>query len=525
MSQKNDNYLSSLRAVLSAPAVKQLVFLLGIAGGVTLGIFLYMSIQSPTYRPIDYQITQQNMASIVDTLDKAGIQYKINEQDGVLYVAASDLQQARIKLSAAGIAKDDSISFSYLNDQNSIGNSQFMENARYIRALESDLAKTISALEGISAARVHIAIPANNVFADENQRPTASIVVNMATGLSADKDKIRAIVQIVASSVPGLDPKDVAITDQYGHYLSGLLDQDSLYNAEQLNYQNSLQGYYEKRIESMISPLLGDNKVNVRVYADLDFTQQEEAQEQYDPDKKVIRSEQNMSEQNGGGGASGAPGALSNTPPEADAEKNASAPAGAGDAKNQSIKNYEISKSVTYKKSARPKLNALSVAVVLDNEMVMDPDTHKLVAKPVSQDKINKITALVKATIGFDEKRGDKVTVVNSSFSNPTTDIVMAPIQFWNQPWFWDYLKKVIGISLGFIFLFILYKRLGAYMKTSVQSQRNVDLVARLKEDEDLKTMDNEVHQLKQEKLNKLKELASSDPQRVALIIKNWVGK
>src|SRR5579885_174222 len=509
MSQKNDRYLGSLRAILTAPAIKQLVFLLGIAGGVTMGIFLYMSIQEPVYRPLDYQINQQNMASITDTLDKAGIQYKINDQDGILYVAAGDVQQARIKLSAAGIAKDDSISFSYLNDQNSIGNSQFMENARYIRALETDLAKTISGLEGISAARVHIAIPANNIFADENQRPTASIVVNMATGFSSDKDKIRAIVQIVASSVPGLDPKDVSITDQYGHYLSGLLDQDALYNADQLNYQNSIQGYYEKRIETMLVPLLGDNKINVRVYANIDFTQQEEAQEQYDPNQKVIRSEQSMTEQNGSSGASGPPGSLSNTPPQTDGEKNANT-SSSTDAKSQSIKNYEISKSVTYKKNANPKINSLSVAVVLDNEMVMDPVTHKMVAKPVSQEKINKITELVKATIGLNEKRGDKVTVVNSSFSSPTAEVIMAPTPFWNQPWFWDIVKKIIGISLGFGFLFILYKRLASYLKST--NQRQIDVKVQIEEDEAEKAIHNEIHKLKEEKMNKLKELASNDP-------------
>lgn len=186
---KNNKYLGSLSAIFLAPAVRQLVFLLGIAGGVTLGIFIYMSIQEPTYQPLNYQISQQNIASITDTLDKAGIPYKINEQDGVLFVPVKDVQQARIKLSAAGIAKDDHFNFSYLNEQNTIGSSQFQENARYLRALESDLSKTISEIEGISAARVHIAIPQNNIFADENQRPTASIVVNMAPGLSSDKEK------------------------------------------------------------------------------------------------------------------------------------------------------------------------------------------------------------------------------------------------------------------------------------------------------------------------------------------------
>lgn len=523
ISTANNKYLANAKAILQTQAAKQLIFLLGIAAGVTLGITLYMSILEPTYRPLDYQINQQNMASIVDTLDKAGVQYKINDQDGVVYVAAKDLQLAKLKLSAAGIAKDDSFNFSYLNDQANIGSSQFLENARYIRALESDLSKTISAIEGVSLARVHIAIPQNNVFADENQRPTASVVINAAPGFSSDKEKVRAIVQIVASSVPGLDPKDVAITDQYGHFLSNMLGQDAIYNAEQLNYQNNIQNYYEKRIESMVSPLLGDNKVNVRVYANIDFTQREEAQEQYDPNQRVVRSEQSVSEQSSSGGASGPPGSLSNTPPETDSEKGAAASAaqsGNGSGKSESVKNYEVGKSVIYKKSNYAKVSSLSVAVVVDNDMVLDTATNKYVAKPLSQDKINKITDLVKATIGYDEKRGDKVTVVNSSFS-PVKKEGANSIPLWEQLWFWDVVKKMVGILLGFTFLFILYRRLSSLMKTP--PQRSGGFLGH--EDKDPNAVTPEMHELKQEQINRLKELANRDPNRVALIIKNWVGK
>ena len=288
--------LGSLRSILQSTVVRQLAFLIGVAGSVALGIVLFMSIKEPTYQPLDYQLNPQNMASIVDTLEKAGIKYKMNEQDGVILIPAEDMQLAHIKLSSAGVAKDDGFNFSFLNDQNNIGNSQFLENARYLRALENDLSKTIIAIEGVSSARVHIAIPQNNVFADENARPTASVVLGIAPGLTSDKEKVRAIVQIVAGSVPGLDPKDVSITDQYGHYLSGLMDQDALYNAEQLTYQNNVQSYYEKRIESMIMPLVGENKISVRVFANIDFTQQEEAKEQYNPDKNAILSEQDVNE-------------------------------------------------------------------------------------------------------------------------------------------------------------------------------------------------------------------------------------
>lgn len=523
MATPTNTNLTNLKSLMQIPVVKQLIMLLGIAGSVTLGIVLFMSIQEPLYQPLDYQINSQNMAAIVDTLQKAGVQYKINNDEGIIYVAAKDIQNAKIKLSAAGIAKDDGFNFSYLNEQTGIGNSQFLENARYIRALESDLSRTISAIEGVSSARVHIAIPQNTVFADENGKPTASVVLSMAPGLMSDKEKIRAIVQVVASSVPGLDPKDVAITDQYGHYLSGLMNEDALFSAEQLNYQNSIQNYYEKRVESMIMPILGENKVSVRVHADIDFTRQEEAKEEYNPDQKVVRSEQSITQTSGSSAASGPPGSLSNSPPSQDSGSDNKSSSSAGtQSKSESTKNYELGKSVSYKKSNYPKVNSLSVAVVVDNQMVEDPKTRKMVSKPVDAETIKKITELVKASIGFDEKRGDNVTVVNSSFNIPKMKIEEQSIQIWNQPWFWDLIKKLIGIGVGLYILMTLLKHLKRYMNVTMQeAPQPVKLI----DEGDGTHVTPEMMQLKQEQINRLRELANMEPNRVAIIIKNWIGK
>lgn len=511
--------VTNLKSLLNLPIVHQLLFILGVAAGVTVGIMVYTSIREPIYRPLDYQINSQNIAAVVDTLDKAGIQYKVNQQDGLVYVAAKDIQLARLKLATAGVSRDDGFNFSYLNDQNNIGNSQFLENARYLHALESDLAKTISSLEGISAARVHIAIPQNNIFADENRRPTASVVLSMVPGYAADKERIRSIVQIVASSVPGLDPKDVSVTDQYGHLLSNALDEKSVYSTEQLSYQNNVQNYYEKRIESMIVPMLGDNKVSVRVHANIDFSQQEEASESFDPKQQVLRSEQTITEQNGGGGASGVPGSLSNTPPSNNQAKQQAK--GGGEEKNESVKNYEVGKSVTYKKSDYAKVTNLSVAVVVGDEMVMDPKTHKYISEPISQDKLNKITELVKATIGYDQKRGDNVTVLNSSFNAlQMNNAEGGGIRLWDEPWFWDLVKRLIGISIGIVFLVVIYRRISHHLKITA-TQKTMYISEDGNESETKKILG----ATKEEQLDRLKRLANQEPSRVALIIKNWVGK
>jgi flagellar M-ring protein FliF len=516
-------YSGDLRSLLHIPMVRQLIFLLGISASVALGIVLYMSIIEPIYQPLDYQVTPQNFAALVDTLEKANIKYKVNEQDGVVMIPAKDMQSARLKLSAAGVPRDDGFNYSFLNDQNSIGNSQFLENARYLRALESDLSKTISAIEGISSAKVHIAVPQNNIFADENNKPTASIMLSLNPGMTSDKEKIRAIVQIVAASVPGLDPKDVAITDQYGHYLSNALDTDAIYNAEQLSYQNNVQNYYEKRIESLIAPLVGNNKVSVRVYANIDFTQQEEAKEQYDPDKQAIVSDQEVNETSGSTGASGTPGSLSNTPPPGGEKKDAAA-GGVQNTRTESTKNYETGKSVSYKKTNFAKILNLSAAVVVDNESIVDAKTNKTTSKPLDQEKINKINELVKATIGYQETRGDKVTIINSSFTTPEKIIeTQSPLKVWDQPWFWDMVKKYSGMVLGFIFLAVLYKRMSGHLKE--QQKRGGGHRAVTFEDQSEYNLSPEMLRLKQEQINRLKELVSREPSRVASVIKDWVGK
>lgn len=526
----NELSMDTIKAALLSGTAKQLIFMVGIAISVALGIVLYMSIQEPIYRPLDYQVTSQNMASIVDTLEKSGIQYKVNDRDGVILVSAKDVQVARMKLASAGIPKDDSINYSFLNDKTGLGSSQFLENARYLRALENDLSKTISAIEGVSGARVHIAKPQNTVFADESGKTTASVMLSVSPGFASSKEKIQAIIQIVAGSVPGLDPKDVAITDQYGHYLSAGLDPNSIFNAEQLNYQNNIQNYYEKRIETMISPILGENKVSVRVYADIDFTQQEEAQEQYDPDKKVLRSEQVQTESVESSAASGTPGSLSNSPPSEDSDKPASSGStGGSQGRSESTKNYELTKSVSYKKSNAAKVKSLSVAVVVDNEVVIDPKTKQPVTKPLDPDKIAKITQLVQATIGYDQARGDKVTVVNSGFTPVKQEIAPAAIRLWEQPWFWDIAKKIIGILLGFIFLFVIYRRLSGMASNKYVSKGRPAKVIEEKEPEEATPEEEEnsrqLEALKQERISQLKQFAATDPNRVALIIKNWVGK
>lgn len=516
--------ITNLWSILQSAPARQIAFMVGIAVSVALGIVLYMSIQEPTYQPLDYQVTSQNMAAIASTLEKAGIQFKINDKDGVILVAAKDYQMARLKLSAAGIPKDNGFNFSFLNDQNNLTSSQFLENARYLRALENDLAKTISGIEGISGAVVHIAIPQNNIFADENNKVTASVVINISPAMISNKEIVRSIVKIVSDSVPGLDPKNVSITDQYGHLLSDGIDANSVFNAAQLNYQNSIQSYYEKRIESMLMPLLGQDKVNVRVNANLDFTQQEDALEQYDPSKNVILSEEEDSEEDDSGGASGVPGSLSNSPDSSGSSGGSSSSNGARKS-SKTMKNYNTSKTISYKKSNFAKVKSLSVAVVVDNATSLDPKTKQMINKPLPPELVTKITDLVKATIGFDQSRGDKVIVVNSSFTDKKIPVPTITSHLWDTPWFWDMVKKTVGIILGFIFLFVLYRRLSNHLNMLRIQPPMVKQKSYFEPDPEDKSENSvmRMHEMKDQGMTRLKEMANAEPSKIAMIIKSWM--
>lgn len=522
----NESSIPNLYQVLNSMLFKQILFLIGLAISVAAGIYFYMQMQDPLYRPLDYKVTDKNASAISDVLEKARINFKIDDANGVILVAAKDAQAAKYKLAAAGVQRDDNLNFSYLNDQNAIGESQFIENARYLRALEGDLVKTIIAIDGISAAKVHIAMPSNNVFADEKGHPTASVFINVGSGNLLDKEKVKSIIQIVASSVPGLDPKDVSITDQYGHYLSNMLTDDAIVSSEHMNYQNNIQGYYEKRIESLIAPIIGNNKVNVRVHADIDFTQQEEANEKYNPDEKVVRSEQTTTEQTGSSTSGGPAGALANTPP-AGSDQSGSAPAQANSSqgRSQSVKNYEISKTVTYKKTNVANVKALSVAVTLDNNTTVDPKTKKITSKPVSKEMLDKITDLVKATIGFDQKRGDVVTVVNSAFAITEIEEPMPVTHFYTQMWFWDLVKQGGAILFGFIMFVIMYKKVSKMGATLKSEAKQAAAAAATQHNMEAGGVPDDMRQLKLEQINQLREIASKDPNRVALVLKNWVSE
>ncbi len=517
MDKSVEHVVDQIKSIFDFDVVRRLFFLAGIALSVAIGFSIYQWTQEPLYRPLDYRVNDQNFASIIDVLEKNNIPYKLNEANGVISVPAKDINHAKRNLSTAGIQKEEGFNFSFLNDKNKLGSSQFLESARYAHALEADLAKTIATIQGISSAKVNIARPQNNVFADDNAKTTASIIINIIPGYEGDKEKIRSIIQLVSASVPELDPANVAITDQYGHYLSSMTDDYFIYSKEQLNYQHSVEHGYEKRIQTLILPILGENKASINVNVEMDFTQKEQSREEYDPEKSVLRSEQSTTEGSTSASGLGVPGALTNQPPKN--QPGAQSGQTGGESRSEEVKNYEVTKSTTYVKNDPVTVKSISVAIILDNEMVFDEKTKKMVSKSLDKQKLNNIIELVKSSIGYNEKRGDRVTVINSSFVKPQM-LEEITVHMWDEPWFWDLVKKFSGIILGFIALLLIYRKIAPDLIHGRAKKEG----GKADSGDRNNAITPDMIRMKNEQIEILKQLVGKDPNKVSGIIKKWVN-
>jgi len=466
------------------PAFKQIGFLIGIAVSVALGVVVTLWSRTPTYEPLYSHLSALESSEVINSLKRAGIPYKLDSTNGVVLVAAADIQQARIKLATEGLPRSSGVGFESLNKSQGFGVSQFMENARYQHALEGELAKSIASLRNIRSARVHLAIPKQSAFVRNRRQPTASVVLNRYLSANLSDEEISGIVYLVSSSVNELAPDHVTIVDQKGQLLTAGGSSSALGQTSRQRKQTSrLEGEYVRRIEDILTPIVGTGKVRAQVNADIDYTITEQTQEQFDPKNKVMRSEQLTSQSRTGSViAGGIPGALSNQPPGQAAapqttatNANATAPSGASSANQTAqtggtsstappssssskvIHNYEIDKTIRHVQLATGKVTRLSIAVVIDK--LVTPDANgKPVPHLLSPEEEGRYLALAKQAVGFSVARGDTITLVNTPFSIPDTPPPLPDVPIWKQPWVWDIVKQVSGAIFLLLLLFTVIR-------------------------------------------------------------------
>ena len=546
------------RPTLIPPAFKPLALLIGIAAAVAAGVGVVLWSKEPTYSLLYGNLGQQDAAQIAQALDTNGIPYKL-EGSGTITVPADRVHDARLKLAAQGLPENEG-GFSVMSKDPGFGVSQFMEGARYQHALETELARTITNLQAVEGARVHLALPRQSAFVRDRRKPSASVFLQLKPGRRLESEQVTAIVNLVASSIPELEAQQVTVVDQQGRLLSSPDSNTELAERDkQMGIARELEDRYTQRVQQLLAPLVGSDRVRAQVVADVEMSTTEEAREQYRPESQVVRSEQLAEETSrNGSGPQGVPGALTNQPPQpgtalppgtgaAPAQAQA-APANANgtttvappdNTSKQQTRNYEIDRTVAYTKLPAGRLKRLTVAVLVDNLRTTAED-GTVTETPITPEQIENMTRLVKDAIGFNEARGDSVSVVNQSFRGETKpdDIVPDQIPLWEQPLIRDVAKLVVGLILLLVLVFsvlrpMLRSLLGVPPKPEkkskdknqdskqlpVQQVTPVAMAAVASADGAAAAPLDYDGQIAA-----ARALVSQDPARVAQLVKTWVG-
>ena len=296
--------------------MRPLLVLLGIAAAVAAGVTVAIWSQGPNWGLLYATLTTDDAANVVQALQSADIEYKVDSGTGAVMVPQDRISDARLKLAAQGLPAGDGGGFELIRKDPGFGVSQFMENARYQHALEVELVRTITSLQAVEAARVHLATPAQSAFVRDRKPGSASVFIKLRPGRTLEAEQVSGIVHLVASSIPGLEADGVTVVDQQGRLLSAPKSPEAQAADEQIEAAHRIETKYVSRIEELLAPMIGAGRVRAQVTAELDASATEETHEQYNPQSQVVRSEQLAEQMNSSGaGAGGVPGALSNQPP------------------------------------------------------------------------------------------------------------------------------------------------------------------------------------------------------------------
>jgi flagellar M-ring protein FliF len=547
---------AGLSGFVQSPTGKKVLAAIGAAAVMAIMAGLWMWSQKTEYKVLFSNFTDKDGGAIVASLQQLNVPYKYADGGVAILVPAEQVHDVRLKLAAQGLPKGGGVGFELMENQK-LGVSQFHEQVNFQRALEGEMARSIQSIAAVQTARVHLAMPKNTVFVREQQKPTASVLLNLHPGRTLDQQQVSAIVHLVASSVPDLPAKNVTVVDQDGSLLSNNDKQanSNVLDATQLKYVQDLQQGIARRIESIVTPIVGANNVRAEATADVDFSRIEQAAETYKPNGKPddasIRSQQSSEASGpGGAGVGGVPGALSNQP-----QANATAPingqpAPAGSAavpaapapipsvRRDSTVNYEVDKTIRYTQQPMGGLRRLSVAVVVNYRTVQGkngkPETRALTDAEKTQ-----ITDLIKEAMGFSKERGDSLNVLNSPFIPPEQPpSVELPV--WKNPEYIAMAKEggrylLLAAVLLYLYFGVLRPLLrkvspppapppaledaGADAPALGDESDEDDAVVQLSSAEPLEPKQRSYL----DNLEAAKLLAREDPRMVANIVKNWV--
>ncbi len=549
--------------VAQSKVVRHIARLVGLAAAVAIGTVVVMWSAEPNYAPLYSNMSGQDSAQIVDVLTASEIDFKLDVNTGSILVDQAELAEARLKLAAQGLPEGSMQGMEMLQQDQGLGTSQFIENARYNHALEAELVRSIESIRSVETARVHLAIPEQSIFIRNRTSPGASVMVKLHSGRSLNRGQVDAIVRMVASSIPMMEAADVTVVDHFGRLLTEDEDAGMAKTSKQFDYTRQLEDNFVDRIIHLLQPIVGAGKVNAQVAAQLDFSAVESTREAYDPERSVVRSEQISEEETRNfSEALGIPGALSNQPPGAgttDAEVAQGAPAADEIPANQnrsSTRNFEVDRVISHTSNPVGTIQRLSVAVVIDDKAVLKDD-GSIEKAPYTDEEIARFVSLVRDTIGFDENRGDSVSVINASFLEVKPS-VLEELPVWQQltgeTWIINLAKQVLG-AIGLLIVYLIFGRpfLRSLNPNRVEIDENVPAGQGGSSQQDMTQMpvsqaamangeipgipnladdpNNPAALMRRkdatydQKIDMARTLVVEDPARVANVMKHWVGE
>ena len=522
-----------------------------------LGIALFVAIAAIGLvmgRQAEWRVLYSNLAdkdggAVIAQLGTMNIPYKYSDGGGAILVPADRVHDARLKLASLGLPKG-AVSGFEMMESNRFGMTQFQERLTFQRGLEGELTRSIQSIDSVANARVHLALPNQNGFFRDQQKPSASVLLSLNPGRSLDRAQLAGIVRLVSSSVPEMESSAVSVLDDTGKLLSKPADGSGSglnVDAEQLQYAQQLEQVYSRRILDILEPLVGAQNVKAQVTAEVDFSQTESTTESHkpnlQPDSSAVRSQQTVESSNGGSGApaSGVPGATSNQPPaQATAPINGQPQAltaagqsgGNGSVKKESIVNYEVDKTINVVKGASGVVKRINAAVVINNFVKTD-DKGKVTSTPLTDEQVEKMTALVREAVGFNKDRGDSVNLMNAPFAEDKVAVVDVPV--WREPVVVD-LAQSLAWPLGTLALaaLVLIGFVKPAFKTLAESRprgREVQLDAMESEEPERPQLaapraSNEppVASDSELRMEEARQLTRDNPAAVANIVKTWIN-
>ncbi len=540
----NEGRPTALAGLSQLAPWRQVFVLIALAGSIALGVSVAMWSRTPNYALLYGSIAGQDTGELVSALEQAGIPLRIDEQSGALLVPSEKVHEARLKLAAQGLPRSTDRGFEVLQGEQGFGTSQFIERARYQRALEIELGRTISSLNNVQSARVHLAVPRETAFLRNRQPPSASVLVQLYPGRALEDGQANAIAHLVAAAIPNLEPNEVRVVNERGRLLTRPRDEtQGDYSTEQLDYTRRLEQAYVSRIQNILAPVLGADALRAEVTAGIDFTRVEQSRESFDPDLPALRSERVLEEAGSASTGLGVPGALSNQPPGAgtapevaNAGNGATTDAGAsgGSTRRSATRNYELDRVISHTRQPGAVLRRLSVAVVVDDARTLASD-GTVVTRARTPEELDRLTALVREAVGYDATRGDTVNVINAAFALPPAPEALPEKPIWEQPWVWTLARQVGGgllvLVLGFGVLRPLMRNLVARDAAEREAAAAVER-ARLTAEATGESGDENtpgggrraLGHAERDDAETIRRLVQQDPKRVANVVKTWVA-